>query len=257
MGSKLRKILIATISASLLFSSAYAATKSPTPKVTSKATPKVTTKATPKVTAKATSKATTKPTAKTTAKPTVKPTVKVSAKATAKATATKKPVVKKTTAKPKPKPKRTKKIKPSPTPVWPPKNYAQNGDIYAKIPTSKELLGLASANKRLSNELNQCETYTCGAILAASFAGCDWWEFTADVVGPTSDTDPTPIKFGTLTTLYGSSKPKQITPYILISQEEVKLGHKVSGIKVVCHREPIPTDLQVPSNTYVKVSVTG
>jgi hypothetical protein len=57
--------------------------------------------------------------------------------------------------------------------------------------------------------------------------------------------------------LYGASKPKQITPYILISQEEVKLGHKVSGIKVVCHREPIPADLQVPSNTYVKVSVTG
>ncbi len=249
MGSQLKKILAAIIFTSLLSNSAYAATKSPTPKISSKASTKPT--------AKATAKPTANPTAKATVKATAKPTTKTTAKPTAKAATTKKPVAKKTTAKPKPKPKRTKKIKPSPTPVWPPKNYAQNGDIYAKIPTSKELLGLASANKRLSSELNQCETYTCGAILAASFAGCDWWEFTADVVGPTSDTDPTPVKLGTLTTLYGASKPKQITPYILISQEEVKLGHKVSGIKVVCHREPIPADLQVPSNTYVKVSVTG
>lgn len=256
----MRKILAALVALSLLSSPVYAATKSPTPtkKPTAKASVKPTTKATNKATAKATAKATTKTTAKSTTKATAKasskPTTKATAKSTAKATATKKSVVKKTTAKPKPKPKRTKKIKPSPAPVWPPKNYAQNGDIYAKIPTSKELLGLASANSRLSKELTQCETFTCGAILAASFAGCDWWEFNADVIGPTSEIDPTPIKYGTLTTYYGPSKPKQILPFVLISQEEIKLGAKVSGIKVVCHREPIPTDLQVPSNTYVKVT---
>lgn len=232
-------------------STAHAATKSPTPKATTKAT----TKATAKPTAKASAKPTAKATTKASAKPTAKKTATATSKASAKPTASKKPVVKKSTPKPKPKPKRTKKIKASPAPAWPPKNYAQNGDIYAKIPTSKELLGLASANKRLSNELKQCETYSCGAILAASFAGCDWWEFNADVVGPTSETDPTVIKFGSLTTLYGASKPKQITPYVLISQEEVKLGHKVSNIKVVCHREPIPADLQIPSNTYTKLEV--
>ena len=227
----------------------FAATKSPTP--TKKPTAKATTKTTAKPTAKATTKASVKPSAKASVKPTAKKTV--AAKATAKSTkkpASKKPVVKKTATKPKP--KRTKKIKPSPSPVWPPKNYAQNGDIYAKIPTSKELLGLASANKRLGKELIECETYTCGAILAASLAGCDWWEFTADVIGPTSETDATPIKYGTLKTLYGPSKPKQVLPFVLISQEEIKIGAKVSGIQVVCHREPIPTDLQVPSNTYIK-----
>ena len=258
-------MLAALIALSLISSPVYAATKSPTPtkKPTAKASVKPTTKATVKATAKATAKSTTKSTTKATVKASSKPTTKATAKstakattkATAKATATKKSVVKKTTTKPKPKPKRTKKIKPSPAPVWPPKNYAQNGDIYAKIPTSKELLGLASANSRLSKELTQCETFTCGAILAASLAGCDWWEFNADVIGPTSDTDQTPIKYGTLTTYYGPSKPKQILPFVLISQEEIKLGAKVSGIKVVCHREPIPTDLQVPSNTYVKVTI--
>ena len=253
-------MLAALIALSLISSPVYAATNSPTPtkkptaKASVKPTTKATVKATTKATAKSTTKSTTKATVKASSKPTTKATAKSTAKATAKSTASKKPVVKKTTTKPKPKPKRTKKIKPSPAPVWPPKNYAQNGDIYAKIPTSKELLGLASANSRLSKELTQCETFTCGAILAASLAGCDWWEFNADVIGPTSDTDQTPIKYGTLTTYYGSSKPKQILPFVLISQEEIKLGAKVSGIKVVCHREPIPTDLQVPSNTYVKVT---
>lgn len=244
MGSKLRKILIALIALSLITSPSFAATKSPTP------TKKATAKPTAKASAKPTVKASAKPTAKTTAKATAKATVKSTATATKKP-ATKKPVVKKSS---KPAPKRTKKIKPSPSPVWPPKNYAQNGDIYAKIPTSKELIGLASANKRLGKELIQCETYTCGAILAASLAGCDWWEFTADVIGPTSDSDATPIKYGTLKTLYGPSNPKQILPFVLISQEEIKLGAKVSGIQVVCHREAIPTDLQVPSNTYTKVT---
>lgn len=246
----MRKILTALIALSLLSTPVYAATKSPTP--SKKPTAKASVKPTAKATAKATTKATAKPTAEASSKVTSKATSKPTAKATIKATTTKKAVAKKTT--PKPKPKRTKKIKPSPAPVWPPKNYAQNGDIYAKIPTSKELVGLASANSKLSKELTQCETYTCGAILAASFAGCDWWEFNADVIGPASDIDPTPIKYGTLTTYYGPSKPKQILPFVLISQEEIKLGAKVSGIKVVCHREPIPTDLKVPSNTYVKVT---
>lgn len=122
------------------------------------------------------------------------------------------------------------------------------------MPTSKELLGIASANTRLSKELTQCETYTCGAILAASLVGCEWWELTADVVGPTSETDPTLIKYGSLVTYYGATKPKAINPFVLISQEEIKPGFKTSGIKIACHRDPIPEGLQVPGNTYQKVT---
>jgi hypothetical protein len=250
VGQRLKKLIVALISLALTTSTAYGASKSPTP------TAKSTAKPTVKATAKTTSKPTAKPTAKASAKPSTKPTAKTTVKTTA--TPSKKAATAKATmkAKPKPKPipKRTKKISPSPKPVWPPKNYAQNGDIYAKVPTSKELLGIASANTRLSKELTQCETYTCGAILAASLVGCEWWELTADVVGPTSETDPTLIKYGSLVTYYGATKPKAINPFVLISQEEIKPGFKTSGIKIACHRDPIPEGLQVPGNTYQKVT---
>lgn len=237
----MKRLIIALVLISLTSTAANAATKKPSPTPTAKGTSKVTTKATPKVTAKASAKVTPKATSKSTAKPTMKTSVKT----------TKKPVVKKTY---KPKPRKSVKVTPSPTPAWPPKGYIQNGDIYAKIPTSKELIGLASSNSKLAAQLTTCETNACGAILAASQAGCNWWEFNADVIGPTSDTDNTIIKLGSLTSLFGSSKPKQILPYLLISQEEIKNGLKVSNIQIACHREPIPTDLKVPSTSYQKNS---
>ena len=88
--------------------------------------------------------------------------------------------------------------------------------------------------------------------MATSLAGCNWWEFTGDVTGPTSDTDRTIIKYGTLTSLFGSSKPKQIQTFILVSEEPVKNGFVVSNIKMACHRDAAPTDLKIPSNTYIK-----
>ncbi len=182
-----------------------------------------------------------KVTTKATAKPTVKPTVKASVT----------PTQKKVVYKPKP---RKKKLPPSPSPTWPPKGYIQNGDIYAKVPTSKELIGLASSNSKLTKDLASCESLTCGAILAASFAGCAWWEFNAEVTGPASDTDSTIIKFGNLTSLFGPSKPKQVLPFIMVSEVPIKNGFVVSGIQIACHREPIPTDLKVPSNTFVKIA---
>lgn len=231
-GIEIKKLLVALIAFSLISGSANAATKKPSPTPTP----------TKKVSAKATVKASAKPIVKTTAKPTVKTTAKASA------TPTKKKVVYK------PKPRKKVKVLPSPSAIWPPKGYAQNGDIYAKIPTSKELIGLASSNSKLAKDLASCETLTCGAILAASLAGCTWWEFNADVIGPISDTDSTIIKYGSLTSLFTSSKPKQILPFIMVSEEVIKNGFVVSGIKIACHRESIPTDLKVPSNTYVKAS---
>ena len=182
MGSRLRKLLLAVIALSLINESAYAATKKPSPTPTIK----VTTKATAKVTTKASASAT----AKTTAKPNAssKSTAKPTAKATASATATKKKVVYK------PRPRKTVKVSPSPKAVWPPKGYVKSDDIYAKVPTSKELIGLSSANKKLASALKECENLTCGAIFATSIAGCNWWEFTGDVTGPASDTDKTIIK---------------------------------------------------------------
>jgi len=230
--------LVALIAVSLLNAPAYAATKKPTAKVTAKATAKVTAKATAKTTAKSTAKPTT--TTKSSAKPT--------AKATASATATKKKVVYK------PRPRKKVKVSPSPKPVWPPKGYVKNDDIYAKVPTSKELIGLSSANKKLASALKDCENLTCGAIFATSIAGCNWWEFTGDVTGPTSETDKTIIKYGSVKSLFGSSKAKEIQTFIMVSQEPIKTGFLISNIQMLCHRDAAPPDLTIPSHSYIKAN---
>lgn len=217
--------------ATFLVSPLHAATKKASPTPTKKPT------------------AATKSISKPTAKPTAKATSKTTAKPSAKASTSKKPVVKKTY---KPKPRKTVKLTPSPKPKWPPKGYAQNGDIYAKVPTKKELLGYSSSSKTVAKQLETCKDFACGAVLAASQSGCVWWEFTADLIGPTSETDESTMKFGSVVSLFGSSKPKEIKAYVLVSQEDIKIGHKVSNIKIACHRDPIPPDLKVPSQTYVK-----
>ena len=240
MGSGLKKVVVALIALALISSNANAATKKPTPTPTKKTT---TAKPSAKASVKATTKATTKATAKATA----------TAKTTAKATAT--PTKKKVVVY-KPKPRKKVKVSPSPKPVWPPKGYIQSDDIYAKIPTSKELIGLTSANKKLAADLKNknCENLTCGAILATSIAGCNYWEFHADVIGPTSDTDKTITKYGSLISYFGASKPKEIATYILGSEEPIKAGFVVSNIKISCHRDVVPADIKIPSNLYMKVT---
>ena len=240
MGSRLRKLFVAVLAVSLFNGSAYAATKKPSPTPTVK----VTTKATAKVTARASATSTAKITAKPTS--TTKSTAKPTAKTTASATATKKKVVYK------PRPRKTVKVSPSPKAIWPPIGYVKNDDIYAKVPTSKELIGLSSANKKLANDLKACENLTCGAIFATSIAGCNWWEFTGDVTGPASDTDKTIIKYGSVKSLFGSSKAKEIQTYIMVSQEPIKTGFLISNIQMLCHRDAAPPDLIIPSHSYIK-----
>ena len=240
MGSRLRKFLVLALAVSLFNGTAYAATKKPSPTPTSKSTAK----ATPKVTVKATTKSSAKPVA--TAKSST--TTKSTAKPTASATATKKRVVYK------PKPRKKVKVSPSPKAVWPPKGYVKNDDIYAKVPTSKELIGLSSANKKLANDLKACENLTCGAIFATSIAGCNWWEFTGDVTGPASDTDKTIIKYGSVKSLFGSSKAKEIQTFIMVSQEPIKTGFLISNIQMLCHRDAVPPDLTIPSHSYIKTN---
>ena len=233
MGSGLKKLLLTVLVVSLFSGTANAATTKASPTPTTSATKKTSPSPTPKTTV--------------TAKATTTPKTTVTAKATPKPTATKKIVI----YKPRPK----VKVSPSPSAIWPPNGYykdKENPDIYAKVPTSKELIGLASANKNLAAALQACKTMTCGAILAGSLAGCNWWEFSADVFGPTSDTDATLLKYGSVASLFNSSKPKQVMPFVLITQEPIKNGFTVSNIKITCHREAIPTDLKVPSNTYLK-----
>ena len=196
----------------------------------------------------ATTKATPSPTAKTTAKATAKPTV--SPKATAKATAktTKKAVVKK-------KPRKKVTITPSPKPKWPPSGFKANGDVYAKIPNAKELVGTASNSKILTAQLAQkvdgvaiCEKYSCGAVQVASLDGCTWWEVNSKLVGETSATDKTLKTFGSIRTLAGKTTSKQITTILIISQEPLELRHVVTNISAICHKNPATE--KIPSTTY-------
>jgi hypothetical protein len=253
VGARLRKLsLFLVLAMAFSGSSALAATKSPTPKPTAKATAKATVKATTKATAKPTVKATAKPTTKATAKPTGKATAKATAKPTGKATAssttTAKPTVKPTVKpKPKPKPKPRKKVKvtPSPKPKWPPVGYEYEAGIYAKVPTSKELVGVISAKGNLASQVAACSQFICGAVQVAAEQGCVWWEVNSKVYAQNKDL------IGNLRTISGQSLAREIKTILLISPEPLGTKEYVSSIEVVCHQEAKPEGTQTVTFTKV------
>ena len=153
--------------------------------------------------------------------------------------------------------KKRKKIPVSPSPkaAWPPLNFKANGEVYAKIPTAKELIGTASNSKILTAQLAQkvdgvaiCEKYSCGAVQVASLNGCTWWEVTGKIVGATSPDDKTLKIFGTIRTTARETAPMQITTILLISQELLMQNHAVANIKANCHHDAAIE--KIPSTTY-------
>ena len=225
----MRKIaLVISVALIASSSSALAATKKPTP------TPTV------KSTAKATAKPTVKPTVKPTAKATSKPTISASPTATTTAKATVKPK-----PKPKPKPKKTARKTPSPKPVWPPAGFAIESGVYAKVPSSKELIGILSARNVLASQVEACTKFVCGAVLVASEPGCRWWEVNSRVYGQDKSV------IGSLQKISGASKPKEIKTILLISPEPLESLEYITGIEVVCHQEEKPAGY--PSVTFTKV----
>ena len=178
-------------------------------------------------------------------------------------TPTKKPVVKKVpVAKKKVVTKKSKKrLPPSPAPKWPPVGFKSSGEIFAKIPNAKELIGTASNDKKLARALAQkvdgvpvCEKFSCGAIQIASLNGCTWWEVNAKLAGETSAEDPTKITFGTIRALVRATAPKEIVTVLLVSQEPLELRHRVSGISANCHHDA-PRE-KIPSSTYTAVIIS-
>lgn len=154
------------------------------------------------------------------------------------------------------KPKAT--LSPSPSPAWPPKGFvkSKDGNAYAKIPTAKELVGLASGDKVLTRALATqidgtpvCEKFSCGAVQVASLRGCTWWVITADVMG----ISPAESKklFGTVRTTLRETGAKKYATVLIISQEPIELDHTVRNIKAVC-RQDVPNE-KVPSTTYTVV----
>jgi hypothetical protein len=149
------------------------------------------------------------------------------------------------------------KITPSPSPVWPPKGFivSKDGNTYAKIPTAKELVGLASNDKVLTRALAQlvdgipvCEKYSCGAVQVASAIGCTWWVITADVQGATSADDKTLKTFGSIRTTWGETGAKKYATILIISQELIELKHSIANIKATC-RHDVPGE-KVPATSY-------
>lgn len=231
MGARLKKLsLLLALTVMVSGSSAHAATKKPTPTPTAK----VSTKATVKATVKATSK------------PTVKATVKASAtsKSSSSDSTSAKPTVK---PKPKPKPKPRKKVKvsPSPKPKWPPAGFEYEAGIYAKVPTSKELVGVISAKGNLASQVAACSKFICGAVQVAAEPGCVWWEVNSKVYGQKREL------IGNLQTISGQSLAREVKTILLISPEPLESLEYVSSIEVVCHQDAKPEGTQ--SVTFTKV----
>ena len=150
-------------------------------------------------------------------------------------------------------------LSPSPSPKWPPAGFKSNGEVYAKIPTAKELVGTTSNSSVLTRQLAQlvdgvriCERYSCGAVQLASANGCTWWEINAKLQGNTSATDKTRFTFGSIRTLARATLPRQITTVLLISQEDLALKHVVSAISASCHHDAASE--KIPSSVYTPVT---
>jgi len=137
------------------------------------------------------------------------------------------------------------KIKPSPSPKWPPVGFTVKGEIYAKVPTVKDLVGIASNSKVLTAQLAEkvdgtliCQKYSCGAITVASTNGCFWWEVRSKVTGPKNLEDRTIITLGTIRTTTTGTASKVYKTILLISSEDIERGNKISNINVICHHAP-------------------
>jgi len=225
MGPRLKKFaLFLALALTLSTGSASGATKKPTPKPTVKVSTKATVKATAKSTAKSTTKTTTKAT--TTAKPSAKP-------------------------KPKPKPKPRKKRKkirlsPSPRPKWPPIGFVYESGVFAKVPTSKQLVGVISASGGLSTQIKECSKVVCGAVQVAAEQGCLWWEVNSQVFSREK------VVLGNLRTISGTSGAQKIKTILLVSPEPIETLEYISEIEVVCHQDAKPEGID--GSTYVKVN---
>ena len=138
----------------------------------------------------------------------------------------------------------------SPKPVWPPKGYKEKDGVFAKVPSSAELVGLLSARRSLQRFLKQCEEFACGAVFVAAEQGCTWWEVNSTLrkVNPNTLTKD---RIGTLVTYAKGTDSRELGTIFLVSEEPVDLSVSVSNIRVICHREK--TNIPKPRNVYNRI----
>lgn len=150
------------------------------------------------------------------------------------------------------------KATPSPSPTWPPpKGFvkSKDGNTFIKIPSAKELVGLASGNRALTRSLAAtidgvpvCEKFSCGAVQVASLIGCTWWIVTANVRGTVSIEDTTRKIFGSVRTTFKATAAKQYATILIASREPIEFNHSIGSIRAVC-RQDTPQE-RVPTTSY-------
>lgn len=147
--------------------------------------------------------------------------------------------------------KKTAKPIPSPSPKWPPQGFKGKDGVYAKVPTSKELVGLLSAKRTLQSVVKNCREFACGAVIAAAETGCEWWEVTSRVL-QSSDSGPEPVRLGSLTTYAAGSAKKAQTTIFLVSGQKIEPDVFITSIRVICHRSA--SDKPTFGHTYLPVA---
>ncbi len=117
--------------------------------------------------------------------------------------------------------------------------------IYAKVPTSKELVSVISAKTNLASQVKACSEFVCGAVQVAAETGCVWWEVNSQVLSKEG------VILGDLRTISTPSAVKEIKTILLISPEPIETLEYISNIEVICHQDPRPEGASAA--TYTKV----
>lgn len=146
----------------------------------------------------------------------------------------------------KPTPKPKPKVLISPSPKWPPAGFAFESGVYARVPTSKQLVSVISAKKFLANQVKNCKKFVCGAVQVAAEPGCQWWEVDSNVYSKEK------VLLGKLKTIVGTSSPFKIKTILLVSPEPIETLEFITDIEVVCHQDPKPQGAS--GSTYSKVA---
>lgn len=143
------------------------------------------------------------------------------------------------------KPNPKSKIAPSPSPKWPPAGFTFDTGVYARVPSSKQLVSLISAKRVLASQVRSCRKFVCSAVQVAAEPGCQWWEINSNVYSKEK------VLLGKLRSIAGGTAPFEIKTILLISPEPIETLEFITDIEVVCNQEPRPAGIK--NSTYTKV----
>ena len=143
------------------------------------------------------------------------------------------------------KPNPKSKVSPSPSPKWPPAGFSFDSGVYARVPSSKQLVSAISAKRVLASQVKSCTKFVCGAVQVASEPGCLWWEVDSSVYSKEK------VLLGKLKTIASISSPFEVKTVLLVSPEPIETLEFIADIEVACHQDPRPAG--VKNSTYTKV----